>query len=133
MFDRKLSFGVYEATEDFRKIKEHSCVCYEDDLGLVAVTGLAGDEESEKYAELFAAAPEMLEALETINKFWVDPNFDGNSTLVIEKMRNAMIKINGHDEGLVSVSNSGKLDDHDQYPNWMINERDDHERHEANE
>lgn len=91
---RKLAFGVYPATAEFRKIENHSCVCYEDDLGLVAVTGPAGDEESEKYAELFAAAPEMLEALETMNKFWTDPNFDDIS-VCIEKVTAALIRAKG--------------------------------------
>lgn len=60
--DKHLNVGVYEATDAFRAIKLHSCVCF-DDLGLVASVGPAGDKESEKYAELFAAAPEMLDLL----------------------------------------------------------------------
>jgi len=63
-FDRELSVGVYDATDNFKSIDRHSCVCYADTLGLVAVTGPAGDKESEKYADLFAEAPNLLEALE---------------------------------------------------------------------
>lgn len=37
-----------------------------DDLGLVAVTGRAGDQQSERYAELFAAAPALLAACEDL-------------------------------------------------------------------
>ena len=60
--DKHLNFGVYEATDAFRSITQHSCVCF-DDMGLVAVTGPADDRESQKYAELFAAAPDLLKAL----------------------------------------------------------------------
>ena len=58
-----LAFGVYDATPAFKAIEQHSCVCYVDDMGLVAVTGKAGDKESENYAEMFALAPEMIDAL----------------------------------------------------------------------
>ena len=65
MFDKHLNFGVYEATDAFRAIQQHSCVCF-DDLGLVAVTGRAEDHDSQRYAELFAAAPELLHALQDL-------------------------------------------------------------------
>ncbi len=55
--ERPLAFGVYDATPEFQSIQQHSCVCYADDLGLVAVTGPADDVESQQFAELFAAAP----------------------------------------------------------------------------
>lgn len=61
--NKHLNAGVYEVTDAFRAIEQHACVCF-DDMGLVAVTGRADDEESQKYADLFAAAPEMLERLE---------------------------------------------------------------------
>jgi hypothetical protein len=62
--DRKLAFGVYVATENFKAVAEHSCVCYEDDMGLVATTGPADDELSQKYAEFFAGAPARIAELE---------------------------------------------------------------------
>ena len=61
--DKHLNVGVYEATDAFRSIEQHSCVCF-DDMGLVAVTGPAEDKEAQAYADLFAAAPELLEALQ---------------------------------------------------------------------
>lgn len=71
---RTLAYGVYNTTDHFRSIPQHSCVCFTDDLGLVAVTGPAGDPQSERYAEFFAAAPALLvasarlvAALDTIN------------------------------------------------------------------
>jgi hypothetical protein len=54
--EKPLFCGVYDATESFRAIEKHSCVCYED-LALVATTGPAGDPLSEQYAELFSRAP----------------------------------------------------------------------------
>mgnify|MGYP001287945381 CR=1 FL=1 len=60
---RPLKFGIYEATPAFREIKMHSCVCFGDDLGVVAVTGPAGSESSQAYAELFANAPLTAEHL----------------------------------------------------------------------
>ncbi len=92
LFDRELGFGIYETTAEFRKIGLHSCVCFKDDLGVVAVTGLAGDLESEQYAELFSVAPQMLDALETMEKFWADPNFNDISVCV-EKVRDVLNKI----------------------------------------
>ena len=62
-FDRKLSVGQYVSTPEFKSIQNHSCVCFEDDLGLLAVTGPADDKESQSYADLFAAAPELLDAI----------------------------------------------------------------------
>jgi hypothetical protein len=62
MEHKHLNFGVYEATDNFRAIQQHSCVCF-DDMGLVAVTGPAEDKEAQEYAELFAAAPDLLAAL----------------------------------------------------------------------
>lgn len=56
---RKLFHGEYVATDYFRSIEKHTSVCFEDG-GLVAVTGKAGDRESQLYAALFADAPAML-------------------------------------------------------------------------
>jgi hypothetical protein len=65
MNNKHLNFGVYKTTDSFRSIKEHSCVCF-DDMTLVAVTGPADDKDSQKYAELFAASPDLLKALEDL-------------------------------------------------------------------
>jgi hypothetical protein len=58
---RPLTVGQYTPTAAFRAIQNHSCVCYADDRGLVALTGPADDIESQKYADLFSAAPDLLE------------------------------------------------------------------------
>ena len=70
---KHLNFGVYKTTENFRKIEQHSCVCF-DDMALVAVTGPANDEESQRYAELFAAAPELLNMLELAIRYLEHPD-----------------------------------------------------------
>ena len=56
---RKLFHGEYVATDQFKSIEKHTSVCFEDG-GLAAVTGKAGDRESQLYAALFADAPAML-------------------------------------------------------------------------
>lgn len=66
--NRPLTFGVYETTPAFQAIPKHSCVCYADDRGLVAVTGPADDPESQRLSELFAAAPELLAACKLLIK-----------------------------------------------------------------
>lgn len=68
-FDRPLSVGTYQATESFRAITQHECVCFADDGGLVALTGPAGEAESAAYAKLFAAAPNQNKALEALINF----------------------------------------------------------------
>jgi len=55
---RPIAFGVYSATPAFRAIDQHSCVCFADDMGLIAVTGRAEDKEAQRWSEFFAAAPE---------------------------------------------------------------------------
>ena len=56
--------GVYDATENFRSITHHACVCDPDTMALIAVTGPATDEQSQHDANLIAAAPDLLEALQ---------------------------------------------------------------------
>lgn len=68
-----LAVGVYEATENFRGIEQHACVCCTEDQLLIAVTGPAGDRESEWHADLFAAAPELLAACEVALAVWGPP------------------------------------------------------------
>ncbi len=130
---RKLAFGVYEASPEFQEISQHSCVCYEDDLGLVALTGPAGDKESEEYAELFSAAPEMLDALETMARYLTDPA-TGDISECIKKVGVALIKAGVSNSLIDNPPNYNRLiEEPEEYPNWMINERDEHERHEAND
>lgn len=68
--------GQYTPTASFKTITNHSCVCKKSDMGLVAITGPAEDEESQKMSDLFSAAPDMLKAcqhalplLKHLNKF----------------------------------------------------------------
>lgn len=63
---RPLSVGVYDATDEFRAIGQHACVCYADNLGLVAVVGRADDPEAQLWADLFAASADLLAALEAV-------------------------------------------------------------------
>jgi len=64
--NRKLTTGTYATTPAFSAIPEHTAVCFDDDGGLVAVTGPANDPKSEAYARLFSAAPDLLEALREV-------------------------------------------------------------------
>lgn len=68
---KKLEASKYEATDEFRAIDWHACVMDETG-GLIAATGPAGDAESERMARLFAAAPDLLDALQAILKGFVD-------------------------------------------------------------
>ncbi len=61
-----LEVDTYHATDKFRAIESHTCVCTAEDGGLMAVTGPAHDAKAQRYARLFATAPELLEALETL-------------------------------------------------------------------
>lgn len=61
---RQMTVGQYTPTDSFKNIPSHSCVCYADDMGLVAVTGPAGDLESQQCADLFSASPELLAVVE---------------------------------------------------------------------
>lgn len=58
------SVGVYNATDNFRSIEQHSCVCDPETMALIAVTGPAHDRQSQVDADLIATAPELLEACE---------------------------------------------------------------------
>lgn len=55
--------GVYETTANFRQIERHACVCDPETRLVIAVTGPAEDEQSQKDADLMAAAPELYEAM----------------------------------------------------------------------
>lgn len=57
--------GQYNPTENFKSITNHSCVC-KPNLDLIALTGDATNEESQKLADLFSAAPDLYYALDSI-------------------------------------------------------------------
>lgn len=54
--------GVYEATEGFRRIRQHACVCDSETMDLIAVLGRAEDRQSQVDADLVAASPDLLAA-----------------------------------------------------------------------
>ena len=60
---RPISVGVYDATDAFRAIDQHSCVCFADDMTLIATTGRADDPTAQAWSDLIAAAPDLLAAL----------------------------------------------------------------------
>lgn len=58
--------GVYEPSDEFRRVSAHTAVMRADDCRLVAVTGPVGDAASEADARLMAAAPDMLAVLKEL-------------------------------------------------------------------
>ncbi len=58
-----LAVGYYTPTPDFRAVVEHVAVMRAGDGGLIAVCGPLDSPMSELDARLFAAAPDMLDAL----------------------------------------------------------------------
>ena len=71
--NRKLTTGIYTATDSFRSIEKHIAVMFDDDCGLVAVVGPADDEhtqESWEYAQLFADAVNLRQALTEANALY---------------------------------------------------------------
>ena len=68
---RKLTTGFYQPTASFQSIPEHFAVMDADNQTLVSLVGAVDDDvenvkESIEHARLFAAAPELLEALTAI-------------------------------------------------------------------
>jgi len=77
VFSRPLAVGTYKPTPEFLSAPEHVAVCFDDDEGLVALTGYADDplcvKESLEYAQLFAASPDLLkiaERAESVYHLW---------------------------------------------------------------
>ncbi len=71
--NRKLTTGIYTATDSFRSIEKHIAVMFDDNCGLVAVVGPADDEhtrESWEYAQLFADAVNLRQALTEANELY---------------------------------------------------------------
>lgn len=56
--------GRYFATPRFAAVAEHTAVCREEDMQLIAVTGPADHRESGEHARLMAVAPRMRGAME---------------------------------------------------------------------
>ena len=59
----------YTTTPRFRQIERHTAVAREDG-SLIAVTGPAGDAESEAYARRFAASGNLLAACKATLEYW---------------------------------------------------------------
>ena len=57
------AFGVYDATEYFKSIKQHSCVCDPVTLALIATCGKAEDKNSQADAEFICRAVNSHEEL----------------------------------------------------------------------
>lgn len=91
--------GQYTPSENFKQIANHSCVCRKDDMGLIAITGPAEDLESQKMADLFAAAPEMLEALKELEKYYT---LLGTTGAFYERVVALIAKAEGKNESKVS-------------------------------
>lgn len=66
---RPLTVGFYVPTTRFLAVTEHTAVMDVETQALIAVTGPANDPESEAHARLFAAAPELYEALKKCHEF----------------------------------------------------------------
>lgn len=95
----KWSVGVYETTSTMIQrltAKPQSCVCLEEngEPGMViALCGDADDAQSQRDADLIAAAPEMLEALQSVWEF-LEVNCLGQGELQA-KVYDALIKAEG--------------------------------------
>lgn len=78
----KLEVGFYSTTDAFRAIDQHVAVMRAD-CSLVAVTGPStgkGAMEAIKFAQLFAAAPQLLEACEdAVEELKADENYVGEN------------------------------------------------------
>lgn len=90
----KWTVGQYNPSETFKQIINHSCVC-RPDLGLVAVTGRAEDLESQKMADLFAAAPDLLVAAK-VALAWANGELLGGD--IKEQLSDAIKKAEGGGE-----------------------------------
>jgi hypothetical protein len=94
---KKLTTGFYVPTESFKSIPEHFAVCFED-MTLCAVVGPVDDDpenvkESIEYTKLFAAAPELLKALELALE-WIELDHPGGS-FAANEIRAAIAKAKG--------------------------------------
>jgi len=96
MLNRPLAAGYYDTTDSFRAIPHHCCVYFEDDDTLVAVTGPAHDQESQAYAQLFAAAPALMTLAEEIAAWLIAPDTSQETlTYFANKSRAAIAQAKG--------------------------------------
>ena len=88
--------GQYEPTDSFKNIKNHSCVC-DQDKGLIALTGPADDKESQQLADLFAVAPDMLNALKHVREQMphIETGVNNGSENMLKDVFNAIDKAEG--------------------------------------
>jgi hypothetical protein len=105
--NRKLTTGYYTPTLTFASICEHIAVMDADDNTLVALVGAAQDTpenlaESKETARLFAAAPELLDALQglfdncsMIHKHWGEDDNSKQANAAILAARAAICKARG--------------------------------------
>lgn len=84
----KWTVGQYTPGPVFKAVKNHSCICRKDGLVVIAVTGSAEDIESQKLADLFSAAPEMLGCLKRLKACLEKENIklDFYSNMSIDKV-----------------------------------------------
>lgn len=68
-----LKVGMYQTTMAFRAIQKHTCV-HAENMTVIAVTGKYGDEDAEKYACLFAIAPQLKKLAEICAMGNTDPD-----------------------------------------------------------
>ncbi len=68
-----LKVGMYQTTTAFRAIQQHTCV-HAKNRTVIAVTGKYGDKDAEKYARLFAIAPQLKELAEICAMGNTDPD-----------------------------------------------------------
>lgn len=60
--------GQYKPSDSFKTIDNHSCVCKQNDLGLISLSGAADDEDSQKLSDLISQAPKLYVLLDLINR-----------------------------------------------------------------
>ena len=97
---KKLTTGFYTPTESFKSIPLHIAVMFEDDCTLVAVVGAADDdagnlEETNRYAELFAKAPE-LEAQNVAQAAEIE-KLRADAEMTVEKLRQILFYVGNQD------------------------------------
>ena len=90
----ELTVGEYRSTADFIKIRMHVAVMEVGTNKLIAITGPQGDYESEAYAKLFAAAPELLAAaIEALH----EGRIHGHLHTTANKLADAIAKAEGRE------------------------------------
>ncbi len=87
----KLDTGYYQPSKEFLAIAEHTAVMDAKTRALIAVTGPSNDAESEAYARLFAASPQLLEAAQfALKVIKANQPVELSEFLAIEKLKKAI-------------------------------------------